>query len=92
MLGALSDFLIALLELLEAEARSARKGIVELSISLLLVGLAGALLLGAIGFLIWALFLLIDPHLPRAASAVICAVVVLLFAGALLFSAKRKAQ
>ena len=55
MLKSIADFFIAFLDLIEAEAISARRGIVVLG-AVLMIGLAATLLiLSALGLLMWAL-------------------------------------
>lgn len=89
MLGALSDFVIALLDLLEAEAKSARKGVFKLAVSLTLLSLAGLLALGALGLFVAALYLYLITIVSAALSAFLCGLLVIVIAGVFVWNARR---
>ena len=57
MLTPLSDFAIAFVELIEAEVRAARKGVVKLGVAVVLVILAGVLFLAALTLFLNVLYL-----------------------------------
>jgi hypothetical protein len=56
-LRGLAELIIALLELLEAEARALRAGSFRLGLSLALLGTAGTLMLVGVGLILRALYL-----------------------------------
>ena len=90
MLRALSDFVISLLELLEAESRSLRKGVVTLGTSLVFVSLAGFILFFALAFLIWSLYQALTPLLPAAVVSLLCGLTLLILAGVCLWIARNQ--
>jgi hypothetical protein len=86
---ALAEIAILFIELLEAEARAFRKGIIRLGIGIVLLAVAGGLLLGAIGLIVWAFYLTLVGVMPPAAAALLSGLIVLIFAGGLLWGARR---
>ncbi len=84
-----TDYIIALLELLEAEGRSAGKATVAIAMKVaLLVG--GAILVTiALGVLGWSLFWALEPHWGRAWAAFACAILLLILGGGLMWFANR---
>jgi hypothetical protein len=85
VLHALTEYIIALLELLESEGRNARRGLVKLVKSAAFVVIGALLLLAATGFLIWSLLLALTPVIGLAAAALICGLGLLGSAGLLLW-------
>lgn len=88
-LSLLAELVIALLGLLEAEAREFRRGVVRLAAGLLLVGLSGVLVLGGLVLLMWSFYLFIGRFLEPPGTALVSGVVVFLLAGVVLWLARR---
>jgi hypothetical protein len=88
-LRGLVELIIALLELLEAEARALRSGALRFGLSLGLLGAAGLLMLGGAGLILWALYLYLAIFLSPATATLITGVVTLLVSGGLVWSARR---
>ena len=85
----LAELIIALLELLEAEARALRSGAFRLGLSLVFLGTAGTLMLVGVGLLLRALYLYLAILLSPPTATLILGVVTLLVSGGLVWSAKR---
>lgn len=92
MLHALTEYVIALLELLESEGRNARRGLIKLVKSAAFVVVGALLLLAAAGLLIWSLFLTLTPVIGLAAAAFICGLGLLGGAGLLLWIGTRQSK
>lgn len=90
MFRAVTEYLIALLELLQAEGRAVRKRLYDLGVSLILAWVAGVLTLAAMALLIWALYLALVPVVPQSVAALVCGLLLLLVSGGLLWSAGRR--
>jgi hypothetical protein len=88
-LRALAELIIALLELLEAEARALRSGAFRLGLSLALLVTAGILTLSAIALILRALYLYLAIILSPPTATLITGVVTLLVAGGLVWIARR---
>lgn len=88
MVKNLTDWLVALLELLEAEWETIRHGAFKLGLGLAWLWLAVTLLLGAAAFLVWALWLGLTAVLAPVWAALLCGVALLLGAGAALWRAR----
>jgi hypothetical protein len=88
-LRALAELIIALLELLEAEARALRSGAFRLGLSLALLLTAGTLTLGGVALILRALYLYLTIFLSPPTATLITGVVSLLVAGGLVWSARR---
>jgi hypothetical protein len=88
-LRALAELIIALLELLEAEARAFRAGSFRLGLSLALLAAAGTLALVGVGLILWAFYLYLAIFLIPSTAALITGVVTLLTSGGLVWSARR---
>jgi hypothetical protein len=88
-LRGLAELIIALLELLEAEARALRSGSFRLGLSLALLGTAGGLMVVGVGLILRALYLYLDIFLSPPTATLITGVVTLLVSGGLLWSARR---
>jgi len=87
-----TDYTIAFLELLEAEARSAGAGIVRAGTNLAFA-LVGAVLLGiAAGVFGWSLFLALRPVWGEAGAAAACALLILVLGGVLLWLASSRTK
>ena len=73
MFKAFADVGIAFLELLEVEVRQLGRGVTGVATKLAVVAvvavLAGGMLLGGTGLLVWALYLVLVERLPPAAAA-----------------------
>ena len=85
----LAELIIALLELLEAEARVLRSGSFRLGLSLALLGTAGILMLVGIWLILRALYLYLAIVLSPPTATLITGVVTLLVSGGLVWSARR---
>jgi hypothetical protein len=88
-LRGLTELIIALLELLEAEARALRSGSFRLGLSLALLGTAGALMLVGVGLILWALYLYLVIFLSPPTATLITGIITLLVAGGLVWSARQ---
>jgi hypothetical protein len=88
-LRGLAELIIALLELLEAEARALRSGALRFGLSLALLGTAGALMLVGLGLLLRALYLYLAIPLSAPTATLITGVATLLVSGGLVWSARR---
>jgi hypothetical protein len=85
-MGALSELGIVLLKLLEGNSRTFRLGLVSLGLSLMVLGIAWALMLGGLGFIMWAFYLYLNSFLSSPVAALICGLVILLFDGVLILT------
>lgn len=92
MLKGLSDYLVALLELLEAEGRSAKRNAYQLATAIAVFALGTLLLAGAAGFLITALYLGLTAVFPPAWVALICGAVLLGVGVSVLWLARSKIE
>jgi hypothetical protein len=88
-LRGLTELIIALLELLEAEARALRSGSFRLGLSLALLGTAGALMLVGVGLILWALYLYLVIFLSPPTATLITGIITLLVSGGLVWSARQ---
>jgi hypothetical protein len=88
-LRGLAELIIALLELLEAEARTLRSGSFRLGLSLALLGTAGILMLVGVWLILRALYLYLAIFLSPPTATLITGVVTLLVSGGLVWSARR---
>lgn len=86
---ALAELIIALLELLEAEARALRSGAFRLGLSLALLVTAGTLTLGGVVIILRALYLYLTIIVSAPTATLITGVVPLLVAGGLVWTARR---
>lgn len=89
MRAAFADVLIAALELLEAEARSARKGVASLAGAVVLLAAAALLALGAIALLAWALVTALYPVMTPPLARLLTGLAVLAVSGGSLWAAVR---
>ena len=85
----LTELIIAILELLEAEARALRSGSFRLGLSLALLGTAGILMLVGVWLILRALYLYLAIFLSPPTATLITGVVTLLVSGGLVWSARR---
>ena len=85
----LTELIIALLELLEAEARALRSGSFRLGLSLALLGTAGALMLVGVGLILRALYLYLVIFLSPPTATLITGIITLLVSGGLVWSARQ---
>jgi hypothetical protein len=88
-LRGLAELIIALLELLEAEARALRAGAFRLGLSVALLGAAGVLFVGGVGFILRGLYLYLAIWLGQATATLLIGWVTLFVAGGLIWSARR---
>lgn len=85
----MAEFIIALLELLEAEGRDLRRGIHEISLGLGFIIVGGILLLSGIVFLALALYLYLTRTMPPSTVMMICGLLSLIISGGLIWIASR---
>ncbi len=90
MLERFTDYTLALLGLLEAEGRSARKNIVATGTKLAVVAGGAALLTAAFALFGWALYLVLVPVWGKPGAALACGALLLVLGGGLLWFANRK--
>ncbi len=90
MLTPLSDFAIAFVELIEAEVRAARKGVVKLGVAVVLVILAGVLFLAALTLFLNVLYLWLLGVMTQISALFFCGMVTLALAGGILWFVRRK--
>ncbi|MEZ4598602.1 MAG: hypothetical protein R2940_02295 [Syntrophotaleaceae bacterium] len=81
--------LIALLDLLEAEAASARRGIAVFCFTLMLGLGAGLIALVALALLTWAVYLLLEREMSQIGALFFCALILIGIAGSSLWYIKR---
>lgn len=92
MLRRATDYLIALLELLEAQAQNLKAGLFRTG-SALMFALVGIGLLGAAaGVLGWALYVALLPYWGREGAAAACAGLLALLGGVFLWLASTRAK
>ena len=85
----LAELIIALMELLEAEARALRSGSFRLGLSLVLLGAAGTLGLGGMALILRAMYLYFALVLSPPTATLMTGIVTLLVSGGLVWSARR---
>jgi hypothetical protein len=88
-LRGLAELIIALLELLEAEARALRAGSFHLALSLALLVTAGTLMLVGVGLILRAFYLYLAISMSPPTATLITGVVTLLVSGGLVWCARR---
>jgi hypothetical protein len=84
-----TEYVIAFLELLEAEGRSAGRGTIIIATKLALLVGGGIVLTVALVVLGWSLFLALESVWGRAWAAFACALLLLLLGGGLMWFANR---
>jgi len=90
MLKRATDYLIALVELLEAEAKVLQASLLRTGTTLSLV-VVGVLLLGAAAAVLgWSAYLVLLPYLGRAGAAACCAAALALLGGIFLWTASSR--
>lgn len=92
MLKKATDYLIALLELLEAEARNLKAGLFRTGTALTLMAAGVGLMAAAAAVLGWAAYLALLPYWGRAGAAAACGVLLLLLGGVFLWLASSRAS
>lgn len=90
MLRSLSDYLIAVLDLLEAEGRSAKRNVYAVATAIAVFILGTTLLAGAAGFLITALYLGLISVWSPAWVALLCGLLLLVTGVIVLWIARSK--
>lgn len=88
LLKRISEFIIALTDLLEAEGRSLRLWVVRLGWGIVLMAGAGILGLTSFGFLLWGIFQYLEWATGPAAAALLMAFIALALAGLLAWLTK----
>jgi hypothetical protein len=81
MLNTLADFMIALLDLVEAEIKLARRGVVVLVAVLIIGFISGLTILGALGLLTWAFYSILSRVMAQPGALTLCALTLLIIAG-----------
>jgi len=86
----LTQLILALLELLEAEGRALRYGAIRLATVIVVMIVAGLLALGGVAFLVWAMFLgfRFGAEIHVAWAAFFTGLITLLVSGAIVWSAR----
>lgn len=84
----LTDFLLAVVDLFEAEARALRRGVARLVTSATLVVCAGVLVLAAVGLLTWSLYQYLLRYFDPAAAGGIGGVTLIIVAAIMFGVAK----
>jgi hypothetical protein len=87
-----TDYVIALLDLLEAEAVSLRGGLMRTGTALTLVLAGIGLFTAAAAVFGWALYLALLPYWGRAGAAAACGVLLALFGGGFLWAARPRGR
>ncbi len=86
---ALADMMVATADLVEAEGRALRRGMLHVAIAVLLVVVAAMLALLGFGFLLYGLFWLLATKMSVPAAAAVFGAVSLILAGAFSWIARR---
>ena len=84
--------MIAFADLLEAEGRSLRRGVLRLSAGLALAGMAALAGVAGLGLLLWALFRTLAVTWGVAVAAAVLGAIALVIAGLLAWTAARLAR
>lgn len=88
---AIAEATVALLDLLEVEAKTLRRGAVQTAMAIGLVAVAASLVTVAAGLLLAACYLLLAPALSAPAAAVITAILTAALAAVAIVGARRMA-
>ncbi len=89
MLKTLTDFSIALLDLLEAEAKTCQRGIIRVGAAFVIGISASIVIIGAVGLLMRAFYLILAGLLGTPGALFSCAIIMLIIAGGALCYAHR---
>ncbi len=89
MREAFSNVVLAVVELLEAEARNAKRHVFKLALALALVAVAAALFVGAGGFLVAAVYMALLRLLAPPLALLVCGAAALLVGGVVVWIAIR---
>ena len=81
---AISDLLIAAIDLVEAEAKSLRRGLLKATVAMGLAVAAAIVILGAVVLLLYGLYLALLPGAGPTGAAMITGVIGLALAGGLI--------
>jgi hypothetical protein len=87
-LNSLTEWLLALLDLLQLEGRVLRRNVLRLGWSLALLAVSTLLLLAGVALIGWGLYQFIEPHIGPESAAIILGLTLLLLAGILARSTK----
>ena len=85
----MTRLIIALLQLLVSESKTARKIMLRIGISFFLLSMALAFMVIGLGFIIWALYLYLTNYLDPPISALATGLLIVLLAGVMVFIARR---
>lgn len=88
----ISEYLIALLELVEAEGRELKRQTLKVGFSLGLILLAFGLIFTAFGFLIWGAFIFLNTQMSQQFAAFTLGGIIFLLSFAILGIAKWKSS
>jgi hypothetical protein len=89
-LNSLTEWLLALLDLLQLEGRVLRRNVLRLSCSLALLTIATLLLIAGVTLIGWGLYQLMEPRVGPEFAAIILGLTLLLLAGALARTTKSR--
>lgn len=91
-MGSLADLLVTFLDLLEAEGRAFRTGLVKVGVIVALLGLVAILLVAGFGLILWAIYLYLRAGLPAAPAALADGIIAILVAGVLIWLSRSTAK
>ncbi len=89
MLDTLSRFILALLEVIEAEAATAKRNVYDIWSNLLVMTFAASLFFVAFLLIVASLYLWLAQSYSPAVSMFVCSLFVLLVSGVLVWASKR---
>lgn len=87
-MGSLADIVISFLNLMEAEGKALRTGIMRLAIALALAAVMALLFLTGFGLIVWAIYLFLRIKVDPAVAALLDGLITLVLAGIILWIAK----
>lgn len=88
-MNALTDYLLALVDYLQAEGRRARRAIMCTAAALGLLSLAALLLVASLGLLLWSLYAALAVPLGSSVAALLVSLAALLVAALVALAARR---
>lgn len=92
MMELMVEFIIAFIELLEAELAAVRQNIYKLVLAVILAVVACLILLGGFGILIWGIYLALQTILSPVWAALVDAAAAFALGGVLLWYARNKVK
>ena len=88
----LATFMVRCVDLIEAEGRSLRASTLKVGLTVTLMIVSATLAVAGVGLALWAMYMWIAAMLGPAAGVAIVAMVILILAGALAWSAHKLAD